>query len=266
MSYILDALKKAESDRQLGALPSLHGQPQSAEAPAQMRVWLMLIAALLALIAGLLLWRSLAENAPALPSTVVGATTGSLGASARSAASSPAASSPAAPLSAVATLPPVSNASALAPVPMAVVEAAPVANVAPVVASAPAVAAPVSPPVPQALAAPKLAEPAKVSSVPPAPPTVAVAKAVAQEPAVKAEAAEENLPLLSQLPELIQREVPPVAVKGFMYSQNPADRILVVGSNFHHEGDELAAGVKLEKLLPNAAILNFKGFRYRIAY
>jgi general secretion pathway protein B len=93
-------------------------------------------------------------------------------------------------------------------------------------------------------------------------------KAPAPDPVVKnpSEPPEESLPLLSQLPEVIQREVPTVAIKGFMYSQNPADRILIVGSNFHHEGEELAAGVKLEKLLPNAAILNYKGFRYRVAY
>jgi general secretion pathway protein B len=244
MSYILDALKKAEADRQLGALPGLHGQPQSAEAPAQMRVWLMLIAALLALIAGLLLWRSLAENSPTLPPVAVVAT-GS-GVSASMAAS----------LSAV---PVVSTVAA-------VVESAPVSAVVPSTTPSIAVVAAASTPVlvPPLVPPVVSTEPAKVSSVPPAPPVVA--KAVTQEAAIKADVSEESLPLLSQLPELIQREVPPVAIKGFMYSQNPADRILVVGSNFHHEGDELAAGVKLEKLLPNAAILNFKGFRYRIAY
>lgn len=90
-----------------------------------------------------------------------------------------------------------------------------------------------------------------------------MAKAPATEPA---DAFDETLPYLAQLPDTIQHEVPAIAVKGYIYSKNPADRVLIIGSNFHHEGDDFPNGVRLEKLLPKAAVFSYKGFRYRVAY
>jgi general secretion pathway protein B len=91
------------------------------------------------------------------------------------------------------------------------------------------------------------------------------------EPAKPAEAvnndlADEQLPFMAQLPEAIVREVPQVQIKGFIYSKNPAERSLLVGGNLYHEGDDVAPGVRLEKLLPRAAVMNYRGFRYRIGY
>jgi general secretion pathway protein B len=264
MSYILDALKKAESDRQLGALPTLHGQQPGAEKQSASKILLIVIAALLALIVGLLLWRSFSDST-ASPGMIVAASI----------------SPPAVPVAEV--QPAVPTAISASTVPAPVVPApvsTPAPTPAPVVISATAATVPTtetpptvtSPSVKSTPSAPIVAVSVPATPVPVIPPAKVTVtpstKAPAPDPVVKSpsELAEESLPLFSQLPEVIQREVPPVAIKGFMYSQNPADRILIVGSNFHHEGEELAAGVKLEKLLPNAAILNYKGFRYRVAY
>ena len=60
MSYILDALRKAEAERERGHVPSIHAQPafagaQPSSAPARSRVWMVLvgIGVLIALIFGL---------------------------------------------------------------------------------------------------------------------------------------------------------------------------------------------------------------------
>lgn len=77
---------------------------------------------------------------------------------------------------------------------------------------------------------------------------------------------EDTTPPLSQLPEAIQREVPKIAVGGYIYSANPADRLLLIDKVLRREGEEVAPGLTLEKLLPKAAVMNYRGYRYRLPY
>lgn len=209
MSYILEALKKAQAERQLGSVPTIDAMPtynSAAPAPRNKLLWLALV--VLALLVGLLLWRQMEM---AVPPTVAEASEPVILASAPVAQSTP---------------PPA--------VPVAVPKAAPVAE-APVKAPRPLVVAKVQPqPQPQ----------------PPAP-------VVASEPA---------FPSLRELPEPIQRQIPAIAIGGYIYSKNPADRLLLIDKSLRSEGDELAPGLMLEKLQPTAAIFNYRGYRYRVPY
>lgn len=213
MSYILEALKKAQAERQLGNAPTIHAPQAATPAPAaaaasRKPLFIGLGAGALVVVAGaLVLWRPAPAPAPA-PQAV--------------AQRAPAPAAPA-PEPLVVSAPP-----APAPVPTS----------APVRERAPA------PPV----AAPAPARPAPV----PAP----VAKA----------APEDNLPFLQQLPDAQQRDIPRVTFGGYMYSANAADRLLIVDKALRHEGEEVAPGLVLEKLLPKAAVMNFRGLRYRVAY
>jgi general secretion pathway protein B len=74
------------------------------------------------------------------------------------------------------------------------------------------------------------------------------------------------LPLLRELPDAIQRTVPQVTFGGYMYSANPADRLILVDKALRHEGEEVAPGLVLEKLQPKAAVMNYKGYRYLVPY
>ena len=100
----------------------------------------------------------------------------------------------------------------------------------------------------------------------------APAQAVATGPAAPAAAAkpapaaEDLPPTLRELPDNIQREVPTVAIGGYIYSKNPEDRLLLVDKTLRHEGEEVAPGLTLEKLLPKAAVMRYKGYRYRVPY
>jgi general secretion pathway protein B len=51
-----------------------------------------------------------------------------------------------------------------------------------------------------------------------------------------------------------------------MYSANPADRLLLIDKALRHEGEEVAPGLILEKLLPKAAVMNYRGTRYKVPY
>jgi general secretion pathway protein B len=97
----------------------------------------------------------------------------------------------------------------------------------------------------------------------PAPERVAEAPPVARAPEP---IAEESLRTLQQLPEAIQREVPKVSVGGYIYSPNPSERLLLVDKMLRREGEELAPGLVLERLMPKHAVMNYRGTRYRVGY
>ncbi|MFL6674575.1 MAG: general secretion pathway protein GspB, partial [Massilia sp.] len=69
-----------------------------------------------------------------------------------------------------------------------------------------------------------------------------------------------------ELPDAVQREVPKVTFGGYIYSPNPADRLLLIDKTLRHEGEEVAPGLVLEKLMPTAAVMNYRGYRYRVGY
>jgi general secretion pathway protein B len=242
MSYILEALKKAQAERQLGNAPTIHApQAQAAQpgvAASRKPLFIGLGAgALVVALGGLLVW----HRAPAPVSL--------------------------APPAGGAAVPATTGRAAAAP-PVAAGSAANTLEVS-------------APPVPEpAPARPAHAAEAPAHAVPSgagraggdAPSATAAARAPATAPAVPAPApaaapaVEDSLPYLSQLPDTIQRDIPRVSFGGYMYSANPADRLLLVDKALRHEGEEVAPGLVLERLLPKAAVMNFRGIRYRVAY
>ncbi|MET0264622.1 MAG: general secretion pathway protein GspB [Duganella sp.] len=228
MSYILEALKKAQAERQLGNAPTLHAPTLRAGTQAQQGVkkntWLM-VAALGAMAAALavlavLLWRPAASPA-----------------------SSPAASPSESPAAVLAAAP-----AALQP--------------------EPSMSAPEAARAPLPLPAPVAALPPPVATTTTAPAPAAPAPAVLPAAAAPAATATSVEPVLNlrELPEPIQRSIPPVVVGGYIYSKNAADRLLLVDKILRREGEEVAPGLLLEKLNPKEAVFNFKGYRYRVPY
>ena len=227
MSYILEALKKSQAERQLGELPSIHA-PQvqlhdgaASSAARRAPVWLALGGVSVAVAAALLLWQPWQADAaaPVVPAVLAQAVPAPV----------PAATPPAAP--------------APAPVPVIVPPVPPAATAAPVHHARP-------------VAEPKQETPGQAAPAP----------VMAPAPAAPAPAAEETVPGMRDLPEPIQRQIPPVAIGGYIYSKNPADRLLLIDKVLRHEGEEFAPGLVLEKLQPKAAIFSFKGYRYRVPY
>jgi general secretion pathway protein B len=257
MSYILEALKKAQAERQLGNAPTIHApqveavQPGVAASRKPLFIGLGAGALVVALVA-LLVWQR--GPAPvAAPASVPASAPGS----APAAVPPVAATLPAAPSVAAGSASNTLEVSA----PPAPSEPAPrPAHV----AEAPARPAPA--------AAPRAGQeaPASTARAPapaaPAPRAAAVSAAVQTPVPAPVSSPEDSLPYLHQLPDTIQRDLPRVSFGGYMYSANPADRLLLVDKALRHEGEEVAPGLVLEKLLPKAAVMNFRGVRYRVAY
>jgi general secretion pathway protein B len=207
MSYILDALKRADAERERGAVPGLHSQSLAtpvALTPSGHRnaLWLALaaLAGIGALAAGAWLWSMPASQAPQV----------------------------------------VETARVAAPVPMPVTTA----SVA-VVAQLPVVVAVAPPPV------------VKPPVIAPTAPPLAPAK-----PAP----APVNIPLLSELPEELRRQIPALSITGAVYSETPANRLLLLNNLVLSQGSVAAPEVTLEDIRPKSSVFAFKGTRFRLAH
>ena len=235
MSYILEALKKAQAERQLGSAPTIHALPIQAAAAersgaGRIPLAIALTAAVVAAIAaGVLWWRQATPVAPPVLASAV-----------------------------IEPGPVLQPAPQLPPAPVVVTRQLPVARPAQV-APAPAFT-----PAPAPAPAPSKNRVAPSPAAPPAPALVSAPAVQASEPA--AAAPEESLPTLRELPEAQRSGMPQVTFGGYMYSPNPADRLLLIDKTLRREGEEVAPGLVLEKLLPKAAVMNYRGTRYRVPY
>lgn len=252
MSYILDALKRAdnERERERGAVPGLHSQqvlpPTTSPDDGDSRTWLWVVGGALAIVLGGLAWY---QFGPAIQIT---------------ARTSP--------------LPPPPPISAPLPAPaITAITAVPATEVAP--ASAPAVTAPVPTDVPLPVAAAP-AEPApsrqSVTAEARAARRAAQAnEAAARAPAPAAPRAEappppaapvERVYAFNDLPANIRAEIPSVVIGGSSYSPNPKFRLLMVNGQMYQEREKPLPNLVLEQINPKSAVLNYKGYRYRISY
>ncbi|PIF93155.1 general secretion pathway protein B [Acidovorax sp. 62] len=263
MSYILDALRRAEAERGRGAVPGLHTQAMSAPradspSPGHWLLWGGAVVAVAGLAAGGTWWAMQRSAPAAVPAVAV---------------------PPAAPVApvAVATAPtvPVALAPAPAPVPMSDPSPSPLLPPAPVTLE-PRPVAPkrVAEPVrekPAAAPAPAQARvretplpppAAATRSQPPAPVTPPAAAPAAAPPG----ATPPNGPVFAQsdLPPSVREQLPALTVTGATYSSNPAHRMAIVNGQVLQEGDQAAPGLKLERIEQSRTVWSFHGYRYAV--
>lgn len=71
---------------------------------------------------------------------------------------------------------------------------------------------------------------------------------------------------VNELPADVLRDLPRLAISGGVYSDNPAQRMLIVNGQVVGEGAEPAPGVVLEQIRAKTAVLRYRGHRYGVAY
>lgn len=228
MSYILDALKRAESERERGVVPGLHSQSVPLRRPVAgsraVAKPLMLAGAVLGLaLLGVLAWRSLAPVAPGSAAPVI-------------------AVSPVIASQVTAATP------AIAAVPTAV-------RITTGVTPNPA-------PLAKAVEAAQADKPPALAASPRSEPRPAPVAAVVSKP----EPAPLRIVPIGELPADIRQTLPKVVISGSTYSDNPAYRMLIINGEVFREGEKPAPDLQLEQIRAKAAVLNFKGLRYSVAY
>lgn len=235
MSYILDALRRADSERERGAVPSLHSKQMAADAYDADRdetsatsvqpLWWAVGGLSLALM-GLGAWLVLGRSAPE-PSPPVLAAQRQPGAAAPDAA------------------------------PM-VVPKEPAMTQLPAMVQAPAVER----------------DGVQAGGAPPASARITAAPKPVAKPAERlpvttvASPRDEDAPVpsISELPDEIRRQLPALSVGGASYSKNPASRMLILNGQVFKEGDKVANELVLEQIRLKSAVLSFKGRRYSVSF
>lgn len=243
MSYILEALRKAESDRLSGAAPIIGAPVErflAPEAPRRKR-WLWAAVPLTAAAIGALVWFTTGqEQEAAQPAPVI------------------AQIDPPAAMPAPATDPLPSPPAVAAPQTSAPVKklAAPERAASRPVEKKTASAREEAGPAPERKAASTV--------ITPAPKTIVAERKPAPPP--QATPVHETLPFLHELPAQVQREIPQFSIGGYLYSGNKADRSLLINRRLLHEGDQIAPGLVIEEMRPQEMVLNYRGTRYRSNY
>ena len=109
---------------------------------------------------------------------------------------------------------------------------------------------------PATAAAPRVLPAAVKSGVPLAAPSVLPAtQAVAQKVAP-----------LSELPEELRRQIPPLVITGVVYSDSPAQSLLLVNKLVLTQGNLAAPEVMLERIYLHHAVFSFKGTQFTLSY
>ena len=69
---------------------------------------------------------------------------------------------------------------------------------------------------------------------------------------------------LEELPPEVRRGVPKISATGYVYSAETGVRVVNVNERSLQEGDELMAGLKLEQIAPDHVLFSFRGYRFRV--
>ena len=247
MSFILDALKKSESDRQRQSGPALF-EVRVAPPRTRLPLWAIAIALLLVFNLGVVLWMLLRHQAhgnAAPPAVTTGApAAGAALAGAASPALAPAAgATPAATRSAAATPAPAVAVSAAAP---AAGSAPPLANNASA-QTGPAAGAPSAPP----------AESVNPADYAPAeePPTTGLGSHVRRATA-------SGVPLYQDLTSTPGTQLPQLRLDLHVFAGRPEDRFIMVNMHKLREGDTLPEGVRVDSITPEGAVMTYNGTKF----
>jgi general secretion pathway protein B len=226
MSYILDALRKSEQERQPGT-PARPGGPVHNVLLPWRGGWLLVIGIILLLFllaAAVVFWRS---------------TVSRISSEAAVAVTSPSVAPTAAP--------PAAEPVAVAPPPVtAVKKESPVRDL----------AEQTQVPVPVTSKKPSTAPRRKVAAIKQGP------SSQADGPAVLLET--DNTPLLQQMPPEMQRAIPPMAVTIHVYSPQESQRILFINNREYHKGSLIEGGIRVEEIVPDGAVLSYQGERFKL--
>ena len=74
-----------------------------------------------------------------------------------------------------------------------------------------------------------------------------------------------NIPNRLELPENIQQDLPEIDVSVHIFAHEPAQRRARVNGRMHYQGDQLATGLTLEEITPQALIFSYKNNLFRIS-
>jgi len=232
MSYILEALKKADQERAAGSVPDLETAHVADRGEKKSLPGVWFIAALL-LANGIFLALYLGKDDKA--GTPVDVAPATIGVSPVAVVPEPLPAPPAAP--AAVSLPPPAAAAVPAGLP-------------------PTPSLPADPP-----AVPGQIE---AAALPPAPAVTAVELPVQAPAPVVRDAGADELPYWGELTLEFRQEFSPPRLDVHVYADEPARRFILVKLRKYREGERLESGALLEEIMPDGLRLSYRGTRFLV--
>lgn len=240
MSYILEALRKSDKQRQRGTAPTLLTAQATVAAPKQPAfLWYVLLGGALVGAGIVIGWlRPWQPEQPAPATAPVAA--------AKPSVSSPRQTAPA-PLP---VLPEIASKPEQEPPAQKSTSAAPPAPV------------PTSAVIKQDLPALARTETRRAPSKAVAAVPKEAATPAPQKPAGTGAAQEQSVMTMAELPLPIRQEIPGMSISVHAYSSQPKDRLVSINDRLLREGMSLAPGLTLEQITPDGMIFSYKGYRF----
>src|ERR1700733_4772569 len=235
MSFILDALKKSESDRQRQSGPALFEVKVTPPKP-RFPTWAVALAALLVLNIAFGAWVLLRHAPPSPPPPAADAAPRAL------APALPSLPPPVAPQSAAS----LSPARAAPPAAAAAPDAAPHA-------------ATTAPPEPVLSDAPSKGSPANPDDYAPA-----VAPGKTDDTAHVRTASESGLKSYEDSQADPNAHLPALRVDLHVYAAKPEERFVLINMHRLHEGETLPEGVRIDSITPEGVVVSYQGTRYML--
>lgn len=100
----------------------------------------------------------------------------------------------------------------------------------------------------------------------PAPVAALPTPTAANPPRTASQATGSGIPMLSELPDALRRQIPALSIAGAVYSDDPSLRVLLVNNQAFGQGNVVAPGVQLEEIQPNNSVFNFQGTRFQLGH
>ena len=69
---------------------------------------------------------------------------------------------------------------------------------------------------------------------------------------------------LQNLPASVKETLPPIHISVFIYSDDPNSRIVNINGQSVREGQDLADGLTVEKIVPDGVIFNYEAYRFHV--
>lgn len=246
MSYILDALKKAEQERKRGKTPNFMTEHEDREDKPKRRVWLYAMLVFFVAAAGSAGWflgSDKTSSAPAVPQQTAPVTMNT-------------SAQPQPPPS----LAPASENPTAAPPAQVTETAAPAKTVIPQTEKR----EPAAKQAARTSQVDKDSRMKKAASATDLSRSTQAAQDAAKQAGVKKTVPGNLIYSISELPDEIKQGLPALSISTHIYSQEKSERLASINGHIGREGQEIMSGIALESITPDGAVLRYQGYKFKV--
>ena len=71
---------------------------------------------------------------------------------------------------------------------------------------------------------------------------------------------------MDDLPSSLRQNLPPIVISVFLYSDDPNSRMAKINGSMMREGEYLSADLKLDEITPDGVIFSYQSYRFRVGH